>query len=119
MMLLQWYLFGLKFQASCLRQTLATQKAALETINIDALDDLQDEMVEMMQDQEEVQEILSRDYSLSGFDDAELEQELDELDDEIVAEKLQEVPANPLPNKLSSLAPVNRENSELNAIMNN
>ena len=71
----------------------------MQKINIDELDDLQEEMQELMADQEEVQEILGRDFSVNAYDEAELEEELDQLDDEIVNDKLEEVPGSKLPSQ--------------------
>eukprot|EP00826_Nyctotherus_ovalis_P034481 TRINITY_DN287_c0_g2_i5.p1 TRINITY_DN287_c0_g2~~TRINITY_DN287_c0_g2_i5.p1 ORF type:complete len:224 (+),score=74.04 TRINITY_DN287_c0_g2_i5:107-778(+) len=105
--------------ANCLKQTVAIQKAAMQHINIDELDDLQEEMQDLMQDQEEIQEILGRDYSLDAFNEAELEQELDELDEEIVAEKLQDAPSSKLPSQPQKGEAERIGLSELNAIMNN
>jgi len=78
-----------------MRNAVNTQKAMMKEIDIDQLDSLQDDMEDLMDDQEEVQEILGRDYSLNDFDEAQLEAELDELDDEILNKKLE---GNNVPN---------------------
>ena len=56
-----------------MKQATAAQKVQMGKLNIDQLEDLHEEMNEMMQDQEEIQEILGRDYALEGMDEAELE----------------------------------------------
>lgn len=72
-----------------MKDAVAAQKAMMKNVDIDQLDELQDDMQDLMDDQDEVQEILGRDYSLNEFDEAELEGELDELDGEILDEKLE------------------------------
>lgn len=91
----------------------------MKHINLDDLEDLQDDTQEMMQDQEEIQEVLGRDYALDAYDEAELQQELDELDDDIVNEKLEggvSVP-NYMPKKAQTEA--KKDSEELAHIMNN
>ena len=91
----------------------------MKKINLDQLEDMQDEMRDMMEDQTEIQEILGRDYTLDAYDEAELEQELGELDEEIVNEKLE---GNPVPaGALPSVAPPAKAmtaQEEMNNIMN-
>ncbi len=95
------------------------QKEMMKKINMDQLEDMQEEMRDMMEDQEEIQEILGRDYNLDAYDEAELEQELGDLDEEIVNEKLEgnPVPSAPLPQAQASAKP-RSDVEEMNNIMN-
>lgn len=100
-----------------MKQATAAQKVQMGKLNLDQLEDLHEEMTEMMQDQEEIQEILGRDYALEGMDEAELEQELGELDEEIVNEKI-EGAAIPSYVSQNSQSEVKKQNEDLNNIMN-
>jgi len=97
------------------------QKVQMQKINVDQLEDLHDEMADMMAEQEEVQEVLGRDYGLDSYNEAEMMQELDELDEEIVTEKLEggvSVPSY-IPQKVQPQASVKKDADELAEIMNN
>eukprot|EP00164_Ancoracysta_twista_P000776 GFYU01001020.1.p1 GENE.GFYU01001020.1~~GFYU01001020.1.p1 ORF type:complete len:220 (-),score=77.53 GFYU01001020.1:159-818(-) len=64
-------------------------KKAYKDINLDTIDDLQDDMADMMDMHNEVQEALSRTYGLpEEFDEADLEDELAALEDEMANEAL-------------------------------
>ncbi len=65
------------------------QKEQMKKVDLDQLEDLHDDMADMMAEQEEVQEVLGRDYAVGAYDEQELAQELDELDEEIVNEKIE------------------------------
>ena len=92
-----------KCQATTMKQAITAQKAMMKDLDLDQLEDLQDDMQDLMDDQNEVQEILSRDYAIDDYDEAEIEGELEELDGEIVNEKLEGnavpsyLPAQPKP----------------------
>ena len=90
----------------------------MKKVSVDQLDDLQEDMHEMMEDQEEMQEILGKDYGLDQYDEAELQAELEELDTDIVNEKLEGVVMVPsyMPQKAHATA--KRETEELHQIMN-
>ncbi len=64
------------------------QKAQLGKVNLEEMENLQEEMVEMAAEQQEMQEVLTRDYGLDTYDEAELAEELNELDAAVVKEKL-------------------------------
>jgi len=72
-----------------MKQAAVAQKALMKNLDLDQLEDLQDDMQDMMDDQQEIQEILGRDYAIDGYDEAEIEAELEELDGDIVNEKLE------------------------------
>ena len=54
---------------------------------MDKMEDLFDDLADMMADQEEIQEIMSRSYQVD-YDESALMDELAELDEEIVNEQL-------------------------------
>ena len=63
------------------------QKETMKNFNIDDMEDLYDDMADMMADMEEVQEVMGRNYN-ADFDENELMDELNELDEEIVADQI-------------------------------
>ncbi len=105
-------------QAGSLKSAAAAQKEQMKKVNLDELEDVQDDIKEMMEDQEEIQEVLSRDYAVDAYDEQELQQELDELDTDIVNEKLEgaEVAPSYLPQKAQDKS--QKDKSDLEQIMN-
>ena len=65
----------------------SVQKEQMKNLNMDQMEDLFDDMADMMADQEEIQEIMTRSYNVE-YDESELMDELNELDEEIVNEQL-------------------------------
>lgn len=58
----------------------------MKSVNIDKLEDVQDDMEEILQDTEEIQESLGRSYMVGDqVDDAELEAELDGIEEDLFA----------------------------------
>lgn len=85
-------------------QTVAAMKAASKELksvmkndlDIDDIDDLADDMAELMEDFNEINESLGRNYATpDGLDDADLEAELDMLEDELEEETVAEADATP------------------------
>ncbi len=65
----------------------AQLKKQYKEINIDQIDDITDELADMMEDMNEVNEALGRSYGVpDDIDEADLEAELDLLEDEVAAE---------------------------------
>ena len=60
----------------------------MKKFDLDKIEDMHEEMADMMAEQEEVQEVLGRDYGVGTYNESELMDELDELDADIVNEKL-------------------------------
>ena len=54
---------------------------------MDHMEDLFDDLADMMADQQEIQEVMSRSYQVE-YDESELMSELNELDEEIINEQL-------------------------------
>ena len=104
--------------AAGMKQAALVQKDLMKKIDLDQLEQLQDDIQDMMEDQEEIQEILGRDYAIDGYDEAEIEAELEELDGEIVAGKLEDYKATShIPQ--SNSQPVANDKEELANIMDN
>lgn len=61
----------------------------MKKLDMNKMEDLFDDLQDMMADQEEIQEIMSRSYAVE-YDESELMDELNELDEEIVNEQLGE-----------------------------
>merc|ERR1711942_238974 len=59
-------------------------KKEFKNINIDQVEDLQDELSDMMEDANEIQEVMGRQYGMPDLDEDELEAELDALGDDLL-----------------------------------
>ena len=57
----------------------------MKNFDMDEVDELFDDMQEMMEDQEEIQEMMGRNFGVE-FDEGELMDELNELDEEIIGD---------------------------------
>ena len=94
--------------------------------DFDQVEDLFDDMADMMADQEDIQEMMGRNFGVE-YDEADLMDELNELDEEIIGEQLNEglglpsyIPANQNVNKDGPQAAKPQENqpSEAEALEN-
>ena len=72
-----------------LKEATEVQKQEMKKLDIDKLEDMQDDLADLMADQEEIQEVMARSYNVE-YDESELMDELNELDEEIVNEQLDE-----------------------------
>ena len=70
---------------SALKEATEVQKKEMSKLNMDHLEDLYDDLADLMADQQEIQEVMSRSYAVE-FDESELMGELAELDEEIINE---------------------------------
>ena len=61
----------------------------MSKFDMDEVEDLLDDMVDMMADQEDIQEMMSRTFGVE-YDESELLDELNELDEEIIGDQLNE-----------------------------
>ena len=57
----------------------------MKNLDMDKMEDLYDDLADLMADQEEIQDVMSRSYQVE-YDESELMNELNELDEEIVNE---------------------------------
>ena len=63
------------------------QQNEMKKLDMNKMEDLFDDLADMMADQEEIQEVMSRSYQVE-YDESELLDELAELDEDIVNEQL-------------------------------
>ena len=61
----------------------------MEKFNFDEVEDLFDDMADMMADQEDIQEMMGRNFGVE-YDESDLLDELNELDEEIIGDQLNE-----------------------------
>lgn len=59
----------------------------MKALDMDKMEDMYDDLADLMADQEEIQEIMTRSYQCE-YDESELMGELNELDEEIINEQL-------------------------------
>lgn len=59
----------------------------MKKLDLDKMEDLYEDLADLMQDQEEIQEIMCRSYQVE-YNESELMDELNELDEDIVNEQL-------------------------------
>jgi len=57
----------------------------MKKLDLDKMEDLYDDLADLMADQQEIQEVMSRSYQVE-YDESELMDELNELDEEIINE---------------------------------
>ena len=73
-----------------MKQANEVQKQTMKEFDIDDMEELFDDMQEMMEEQEEIQEVMGRSYGVGDFDENDLMNELNELDEELAEEQLNE-----------------------------
>ena len=71
-----------------MQQAYDTQKRMMKQINVGKVEAMMDNFADLQMDQEEINEVMSRNYALEGMDETELEDELNELDNEIFEDNL-------------------------------
>ena len=72
-----------KTTVDAMKTGLKDMKKAYKGVNIDKIENMQDDMEDMLEQANEVQEAMSRDYASPDIDEADLEAELDALGDEL------------------------------------
>lgn len=65
-------------------------KKGLKKVDLGELEDLHDDMEELIMDSEEIQEALGRTYEVGDIDEAELDGELEALEDDMLKDDLAE-----------------------------
>ena len=108
---------------SAMKEASIVQKQQMKEFNMDEVEDLFDDMADLMQDQEEIQEMMGRNFGVE-YDENELMDELAELDQEIMDEELSlptYIPngqnANKQPNANPAAANANKEEEDLANMM--
>lgn len=66
------------------------QKQTMKDFDVDDMEDMYDDMQDMMEEQEQIQEVMGRSYGVGDFDENDLMNELNELDEELAEEQLNE-----------------------------
>ena len=90
--------------AQAMKIATQTQQKMMQDIDMDELDDLRDDMEDMMYETNEINEMLNRNYNVE-VDEAELDEELKELDNELFKDVLQNQQKNAVPNYLQDAQP--------------
>ena len=70
-----------------LKEATAVQAQEMKKLDMNKMEDLFDDLADLMADQQEIQEVMSRSYQVD-YDESALMDELAELDEEIVNEQL-------------------------------
>eukprot|EP00356_Strombidium_inclinatum_P002560 CAMPEP_0170478692 /NCGR_PEP_ID=MMETSP0208-20121228/183_1 /TAXON_ID=197538 /ORGANISM="Strombidium inclinatum, Strain S3" /LENGTH=223 /DNA_ID=CAMNT_0010750989 /DNA_START=23 /DNA_END=694 /DNA_ORIENTATION=+ len=74
---------------SAMKEAAKVQKAQMDKFDMDQVEDMMDDMADLMADQEDIQEMMGRNFGVD-YDEADLMDELNELDEEIIGEQLNE-----------------------------
>jgi len=96
---------------SAMKDTAKTLKSQYKEINIDEVEDIQDEMQDLMEDANEINDILGEAWGMNDFDENELMDELDGLDNEL--DDL-DVDQDETPSYMVSAASAANKNKDLN-----
>ena len=87
--------------SSAMKEALGVQKGMMKNVKLDDMQDLADDMADMQEDTAEIQEVLSANYALDGFNEDEVMNELNELDEDVINSQLNAAPTVPIPMKPS------------------
>ncbi|GJQ10839.1 hypothetical protein GpartN1_g2630.t1 [Galdieria partita] len=79
-----------KDTVTIMKATAKDIKKGLKKVDIGELEDLHDDMAELIMDSEEIQEALGRTYDVGDIDEAELDGELEALEDDMLRDDLAE-----------------------------
>jgi charged multivesicular body protein 5 len=82
--------------AVTMKEAVGVQKDLMKKVKIDDMQDLADDMADMQEDTEEIQEILSENYALDAFNEDEVMNELNELDEDVINSQLNDSPSVPV-----------------------
>jgi charged multivesicular body protein 5 len=102
---------------SAMSEATTAQQTQMEKINYDDVEDLYDNMADMMADQDEINDMMQRDFGVDELDEDEMLDELNELDEELAMEEMNNDYAGSGGNKASEK---NKKEEEdiLNDVMN-
>ena len=79
-----------------MKEALGVQKGLMKNVKLDEMQDLADDMADMAEETSEIQEILSENYALDGFNEEEVMNELNELDEDVINSQLNAAPKAPV-----------------------
>ena len=74
---------------AAMKDATAAQQEQMKQINYNDLEDLYENMAEMMEDQEEINEMMQRDFGVGEFNEDDLMDELNDLDEELAMAEMQ------------------------------
>ena len=72
-----------------MKSATAAQQEQMKKINYNDMEDLYENMAEMMADQEEINEMMERDFGVGEFNEDDLMDELNELDEELAMAEME------------------------------
>jgi len=82
-------------QVETMKGAAVTLKTQMKDIDVGSIDDFQDDLMDMYDDMNEIQEVLSRSYAMPDVDEGDLEQELMDLEVDVGDEELPSYLTNP------------------------
>ena len=71
-----------------MKEATDVQKVQMEKINYNDLEDMMDNMADMMEDQDEINEMMARDFGVDELDEDEMLDELNDLDEELAMDEM-------------------------------
>eukprot|EP00344_Euplotes_crassus_P011964 CAMPEP_0196996296 /NCGR_PEP_ID=MMETSP1380-20130617/2222_1 /TAXON_ID=5936 /ORGANISM="Euplotes crassus, Strain CT5" /LENGTH=215 /DNA_ID=CAMNT_0042412217 /DNA_START=14 /DNA_END=661 /DNA_ORIENTATION=- len=74
---------------AAMKEATEVQKVQMEKINYNDLEDMYDNMADMMADQEEINDMMARDFGVDELDEDEMLEELNELDEELAMAEME------------------------------
>ncbi|CAI2380300.1 unnamed protein product [Moneuplotes crassus] len=74
---------------SAMKEATEAQKAQMEKIDYNDLEDMYDNMADMMADQEEINDMMAMNFGVEDFDEDEMLDELNELDEELAMAEME------------------------------
>ncbi len=74
---------------AAMKEATDAQKVQMEKINYNDLEDMYDNMADMMADQEEINDMMARDFGVDEIDEDEMLEELNELDEELAMAEME------------------------------
>jgi hypothetical protein len=88
---------------AAMKDGMKSMKKEFKKINIEEIEDVQDDLADMLEQSDEIQEALGRNYNMPEIDEDELNAELDALGDELIGDDdtsyLDEIKAPAIPDK--------------------
>lgn len=80
---------------SAMKEATEVQKVQMQQVKIDDVEELYENMADMMADQEEINEMMSRDFGVDEIDEDEMMDELNELHEEMIIDEMNGVKEKP------------------------
>eukprot|EP00188_Purpureofilum_apyrenoidigerum_P001124 Plantae.Rhodophyta-Purpureofilum_apyrenoidigerum.ctg1584.p1 GENE.Plantae.Rhodophyta-Purpureofilum_apyrenoidigerum.ctg1584~~Plantae.Rhodophyta-Purpureofilum_apyrenoidigerum.ctg1584.p1 ORF type:complete len:230 (-),score=58.58 Plantae.Rhodophyta-Purpureofilum_apyrenoidigerum.ctg1584:208-897(-) len=87
---------------TAMEQTSKQLQKELKLVDLDKAENLQDDLEEILNETNYISETLGRDYTVDGINEAELEAELNEIEEDLFDSSLASVPANRVPSQYAN-----------------